>query len=77
MTDITPNATLNSGGSLRDMPLIGPILSGRVPFIWLFLVALVVVWVAAVILWGPVGLAMVPLASVPVMYVLLILVSRG
>ena len=65
---------------LAALPLFGPLiafLSHGDGLIWLGILVLVVVIVLAVLLFGAVGLAMSALALVPVVFTVLMLVTRG
>jgi len=62
------------------MPVLGPIardVTKSPDNIWYVLVILLTLLVLAVKAWGLVALSMTALAMVPVMFVLLILITRG
>jgi len=80
---MTPNTPARPPLSLRllyAVPLIGTIardISKGVDNVFYALVILVTLVVLAVDMWGMVALTMAALALVPVMFVVLILISRG
>jgi hypothetical protein len=67
-------------GGLAAIPLFGPLISffshGE-GLIWLGILVLALIVVLAVLLFGAVGLAMSALALVPVMFTLLMAITRG
>lgn len=83
MTDITP--TQSRPGlllrSILSIPVIGwiakDLLYGDKDNIWYLLVAVLSLWAAAVMTWGVVALYLPAVAFVPVMFVILLLITRG
>ena len=83
MTDLSPSAPRSNlvARIALSIPVIGwiarDLLHGDKNNIWFFIVAIVSLWGISILTWGVPGLYLPALGFVPVMWIILLLITRG